>query len=194
MDVPSASRERGRATRQRLLDAAVQLITEVGWGSVTTRKIAERAGVPFGVIHYHFPSVTDLLIDASLQFSRAALKGPLEELTSAPDVASGVASVLAGLDSSQPDDPATLLLAEAFLAAAREERLRTQLGELLSEFRDAVAAWLRENGVSDSEPTAAVLAATLDGLILHRVLNPSLRGSTLAGPLTRLATEGPDQP
>jgi AcrR family transcriptional regulator len=189
----SASRERGRATRQRLLDAAVQLIAEVGWGSVTTRKIAERAGVPFGVVHYHFPSVTDLLIDASLQFSRAALKVPLEALTSAPDVATGVERVLTGLDSAEPDDPGTLLLSEAFLASAREERLRAQLGELLGEFRDGVAAWLREHGAGDPEPAAAVLAAALDGLILHRVLDPFLRGSTLAGPLTRLATEGTDQ-
>src|SRR5688572_20176747 len=83
----------GQGTRDRLLDAAVQLITEVGRGAVTTRKIADRAGVPFGVVHYHFSSVPDLLIDA--------------------------------------EDPSMLLLAEAFLAATREERLRGRLGELL---------------------------------------------------------------
>ncbi|MFD0890429.1 TetR family transcriptional regulator, partial [Streptosporangium algeriense] len=37
------SAERGRATRQRLFDAAVALIGEVGWGGVTTRMVAERA-------------------------------------------------------------------------------------------------------------------------------------------------------
>jgi TetR/AcrR family transcriptional regulator, regulator of biofilm formation and stress response len=185
--VPPTTRERGHATRQRLLTAAEQLIAEVGWGSVTTRKIAERAGVPFGVVHYHFSSVTDLLIAASLQFSRAAIGHALDLLMSAPDVSTGIARMLAALDSIEADDSSTLLSAEAFLAATREERLREQLTVLLDEFRRATSGWLREHGSRDPEPTAAVLAAVLDGLVLHRALDPSLRATALIGPLGRLA-------
>lgn len=182
----SPARARGQATRQRLLEAAVQLIIEEGWGSVTTRKIAQRAGVQFGVVHYHFSSVTDLLIEASVQFSRDAIAGPLAALTAAHDVASGLERLLAALDV---DDRVMLLLAEAFLAATREEPLRAQLVELLREFRGAVAGWLDQHGTPDPDATAAVLAATLDGLALHRAIDPSLRVATLTGPLIRLTSE-----
>ncbi|URN07243.1 TetR/AcrR family transcriptional regulator [Actinomadura madurae] len=43
---PSRARRRSSATRGRLLDAAARLIAEVGWGRVTTRAVAERAGLP----------------------------------------------------------------------------------------------------------------------------------------------------
>ncbi|WP_288047924.1 helix-turn-helix domain-containing protein, partial [Nocardia sp.] len=57
--VPEVSAERGRATRERLLEAAVSLIGEVGWSGVSTRMVAQRAGVNAGVVHYHFASVSD---------------------------------------------------------------------------------------------------------------------------------------
>jgi AcrR family transcriptional regulator len=179
----STARTRGRATRERLLEATVQLIVEGGWGSVTTRKVAQRAGVQFGVVHYHFSSVSDLLVEASVQFSRTVIAAPLAALAAAPDVPSGLERLLAALDS---DDRTTLLLAEAFLAANRDERLRAQLIGVLRDFRAAIAAWLDGHGTSDPDVTAAVLAAALDGLALHRALDPSLRVVTLTEPLIRL--------
>ena len=62
--------ERGRATRQRLLKAAVALVGEVGWNGVTTRLVAKRADVSPGVVHYHYASVTDLLIAACAELTR----------------------------------------------------------------------------------------------------------------------------
>jgi AcrR family transcriptional regulator len=42
---------RGRRTREQLIDAAAALVGEVGWGAVTTRLVAERAGVNGLVLH-----------------------------------------------------------------------------------------------------------------------------------------------
>ncbi len=50
----STKRKASLHTRQRLLDAAAELIAERGWGQVTTRAIAERAGLPHGTVSYHF--------------------------------------------------------------------------------------------------------------------------------------------
>ncbi|PPJ24971.1 hypothetical protein C5E45_24055 [Nocardia nova] len=36
------AKEQGHETRARLMDAATELIAERGWGSVTTRLVAER--------------------------------------------------------------------------------------------------------------------------------------------------------
>jgi len=51
------SAERGQAVRRRLLDAAAELIPELGWSGVSTRVLAERAAVTPGMVHYHFASL-----------------------------------------------------------------------------------------------------------------------------------------
>lgn len=67
------SADRGRRTREQLIDAAAGLVGEVGWGAVTTRLVAERAGVNAALVHYHFSSVQELLSTAALQFAEKAL-------------------------------------------------------------------------------------------------------------------------
>jgi hypothetical protein len=37
-------------TREKLMAAAAELIAELGWGRVTTRAVAERAGLPHGAL------------------------------------------------------------------------------------------------------------------------------------------------
>lgn len=187
--MPAEPSQRADTTRERLLRAAIELIPELGWAAVTTRKVAARAGVRPGVVHYHFTSVSDLLIEAALQFSGDALAGPIAALASADDVASGVDRLLTALDSLAVDGSAALMLTESLLAATRDERLRAQLGALLAGFRADVAAWLRRHGHSDdADASAAVLAAALDGLFLHRAVDPALRMTPLQAPLQRMIT------
>ncbi|NGO71082.1 TetR/AcrR family transcriptional regulator [Streptomyces boncukensis] len=189
------SATRGAHTRTRLLDAAVQLIVEEGWGAVTTRKMADRAGVRAGVVHYHFGTVTDLLVDAALDALRRELMAALGVLREARDASAGIADLLAVLQGYSPEDPATVLMSETLLASTRIERLRSELSGLMRELRGAMADWLRaRDSVPDPEATAAVLGAALDGLVLHCLLDPELRTTSLAGPLTRLTgtEETPD--
>lgn len=184
---PHPAAQRGVATRERLIHAAVQLIPELGWGAVTTRKVAARAGVQPGVVHYHFASVTDLLIDAAIQFSREALAAPMAVLDAAPDLASGLDRLLAAVDDLATDNGTARLLTESVLAATREERLRTQLRDLLADVRADFATWLRRHGHdTDVDATAAVLAATLDGLLLHRAVDIAPAAEAARGPLLRL--------
>ncbi len=58
--------DRGRDVRLQLLSTAAELIGELGWNAVSTRILAERAGVTPGLVHYHFPSLQALLRDADL--------------------------------------------------------------------------------------------------------------------------------
>ena len=51
-------------TRAKLVSAAVEEIADRGWKGARTRSIAERAGVNPGVVHYHFGSMEDLLLEA----------------------------------------------------------------------------------------------------------------------------------
>ncbi|MBF6064662.1 TetR/AcrR family transcriptional regulator [Nocardia terpenica] len=180
------SAEQGRETRERLMDAAVALIAEHGWGAVTTRMVAERAGLRPGLVHYHFASVNDLLIDASLRMARGLGAGVLDGALALSGPA-GIAELLGALTTYTETDPDTRVFSEMLLAATRYERLRDGLGAVLDEFRAAVAAWLRvEGAVPDLEATAVVLVAALDGLILHRLIDPRLGELGVDGPLRRL--------
>ncbi|MEE1942555.1 TetR/AcrR family transcriptional regulator [Streptomyces sp. TRM 70361] len=182
---PTAA-ERGQETRTRLLDAAARLIVEEGWGAVTTRKVADRAGLRPGLVHYHFHTVTDLLIDASLESARREVRGALEAVRST-GAAAGLDLLLEAVAEYSPEDPGTILFTEMLLAARRHERLRAGMAELLREWRTAVADWLRAAGrCPDPEATAVLLGAALDSLVLHRMIDPELVAVPVSGPLRRL--------
>jgi AcrR family transcriptional regulator len=50
------------ATRAPILDAAEALMREEGYGAVSTRRVATRAGLKPSLVHYYFPTTDDLLI------------------------------------------------------------------------------------------------------------------------------------
>ena len=50
------------SARERILVAAEELFAESGFDATPTSKIAERAGVPKGLVHYYFRRKQDLLV------------------------------------------------------------------------------------------------------------------------------------
>jgi AcrR family transcriptional regulator len=178
--------ERGREARQRLLRAATELITERGWTAVTTRLLAERAGVATGVVHYHFPSVQALLVEAALGVVRGLVNAIGPELADSRDADQTLTLLLGSLDDYNGTDPVSLLFVETYLAATRDETLRQALGEILAEFRRQLAEQLSVHAVPDPEATAAVLAAAIDGVLLHRALRPGPARADVTAVLRRL--------
>ncbi|SFD80667.1 transcriptional regulator, TetR family [Actinopolyspora alba] len=182
----ATAKERGREARERLLRAAAELITERGWTGVTTRAVAERAGVTAGIVHYHFDSVDALLAETAVGTMRAAtawLKTALERVSSADEA---LTTLLAALDSYGGNDPESVLFVEAYLAATRDPGLRERISAVLTELRTALADRFTEHGITDAEETAAVVVASLDGLVMHRALNPALTTGTVRPVLRRL--------
>jgi AcrR family transcriptional regulator len=60
----SPKQDRSRATRQRLLEAAVACLAERGWTGSTVTVVAEHAGVSRGAAQHHFPTREDLFTAA----------------------------------------------------------------------------------------------------------------------------------
>ena len=52
-----------------LLDAAERLLVEIGYAGITTRRLAEEAGVNHGLVHYYFGSMENLLVRALERFT-----------------------------------------------------------------------------------------------------------------------------
>ncbi|GHH72641.1 TetR family transcriptional regulator [Streptosporangium violaceochromogenes] len=186
-------REQGRETRRRLLEAAVTLIGEAGWNGVTTRMVAERAGVAPGVVHYHYASVTDLLVAASCAFAERLLDELARHLAAHPDLDGGLTWLLGQVAAYDGADPASLLMTETYLAAQRLPDLHGRLRGTVVRFRREVSTWLqvvgREAPETDAGAAAAadaravLLAAVVDGLVLQRGLDPGVDVAALAGPL-----------
>ncbi|MEV6267935.1 TetR family transcriptional regulator [Kribbella sp. NPDC051936] len=174
--VPTA--KQGQAVRQRLLAAAAELIPERGWSAVSTRILADRAEVTPSVVHYHFSSVQEVLSEAAITAMRQVLAVTDELFTSATTPAAAIDAMLASVAQYDGTDPMSLLFVETYLAATRDERLRAQIAALVTDFRTRVADWLAIHQVAEPAATAAVLAATIDGLLLHRALGPDSAAAT----------------
>jgi AcrR family transcriptional regulator len=187
--VTSAAAARGREVRRKLLQAAVELISELGWTGVSTRILADRAGVAPGLVHYHFASLRALLAEAAIGALRdvVASAGPAVAQAASPEEI--VDLLLASLSHYTGHDPMSLLVTETYLAATRDEELRREIGDVLAEFRQRLTDRLERHGVDTPPETAAVLAAAVDGVLLHRALSPDMTAETVAPVLRRTVTD-----
>jgi AcrR family transcriptional regulator len=59
---------------EALLGAAEELLVEVGYAGITTRNLAERAGVNHGLVHYYFGSMEELLLRVVERFTDALVE------------------------------------------------------------------------------------------------------------------------
>src|SRR6476646_2441728 len=58
------------AAEEALFDAAERLLVDVGYAGVTTRRLAETAGVNHGLVHYYFGSIENLLVQMLERFTQ----------------------------------------------------------------------------------------------------------------------------
>ena len=66
VDVRQPQQDRSRATRARLLEAAITSLAELGYSASTVAVVAERAGVSRGAAQHHFPT-REALFTAALE-------------------------------------------------------------------------------------------------------------------------------
>ena len=84
---------RAEATRQRILDSAVDLFSELGYGETGLADVLQRAGVSKGAFYYHFSSKESLAaaiiedyrhrVEVMLQIELDLSASPLEQLIAA---------------------------------------------------------------------------------------------------------------
>ncbi|MFF4834795.1 TetR/AcrR family transcriptional regulator [Streptomyces sp. NPDC001315] len=118
--------DRSRATRQRLLEAAVSCLAEHGWAGSTVAVVAERAGVSRGAAQHHFPTREDLFT--------AAVEYVAEERSSAlralfPEGGAERHAAVAALVDLYTG-PLFRAALHLWVAASDEEQLRPRVTEL----------------------------------------------------------------
>lgn len=139
---PSSPPRRGRPpnsegadTRERLLDAAAEVCIDVGFQAATLQMMAKRAGVTATAVYNYFDSREALLHAVGVRSLRTLTKA-VEATGSEPFQAIATAYL-------QPEmDGVRRLLAELHLAARRDEKLATLLGDWHHNAALELAGWI----------------------------------------------------
>jgi AcrR family transcriptional regulator len=151
----------------------VDLLGERGWAGVTARAVAERAGTHQGLVHYHFgglPALKRAVADAAV---REAFEPAVALLTAAGSWPAGVAAVVRAT-AGQWEPRTARITAELVAASLQDPEVGELLRDTLAAVRARLVPWLAASGEAEPEGLATVLVAALDGLVLHRLLDPAL--------------------
>jgi len=62
------------AAEDALLDAAERLLVDLGYSGITTRRLAEAAGLNHGLVHYYFGSIENLLVRTLERFTERLIE------------------------------------------------------------------------------------------------------------------------
>jgi len=169
-----ASTEDGRRSRDRVLDAALGLIIEVGIDRVRLAEIARRAGMSTGQVMYYFTSKEHILLETlAWQEHQDSLRraAAMARVTGAWRQLERFVELY--LPGAHPD-PSWILWLEAWARAPHNSQVSRFLEALLNPWADDLAA-LVARGVAEGAfaPPAAGFTrrfiALLDGLALQRL-------------------------
>ncbi|WP_328297167.1 TetR/AcrR family transcriptional regulator [Streptomyces sp. NBC_00435] len=178
----SVNEELRRRSRERLLQATVELVAERGYEATTLGDIADRAGAARGLVSYYFPGKRQLLQSAVHRLMHLTLQAALERepLPAGPDdgrerLARAIDAIL-GLARDQPrlmrTHMAGILQADGFVQCAEQQRL---------------AELLRDTVVRYGSPEAATDYPLLRALLMGAVVAVLLPGAPM--PAARLRAE-----
>jgi AcrR family transcriptional regulator len=154
--------------RERLLDAAEQIMLRDGYAAVTSRRVEAEAGLK---LHYHFGTIDDLFVavfrrraERNVERMATALASP-EPLRAWWELAS--------------DPRGTALLVELTAAANHRAALQAEVAKLARDVRrmqiDALEAILEDYGIDPEDFPPALVAAAVQGLALV-IVEDEVRG------------------
>ncbi|MFG3509741.1 TetR/AcrR family transcriptional regulator [Streptomyces sp. NPDC047821] len=137
----SVNEELRRRSRERLLQATVELVAERGYEATTLADIADRAGSARGLVSYYFPGKRQLLQSAVHRLMHLTLDAALEREPRSEDgrerLARAVDAIL-GLAVEQPllmrTHMAGILQAEGFVQGPEQQRLAFLLRDTLVRY------------------------------------------------------------
>jgi AcrR family transcriptional regulator len=189
------------STRERILEAACDLIAADGIDEVRIARVATRAGASTALVHHYFSTREELLEQAlTHSFERAGedrFGGPPEAAEeSATD---GLARAIADcLPLPGPQEREWVLWVELWLRAVRDPDLRPVAARLYERYRKWLADLIRSGVasgefrlVADAEAVADMAMALLDGAGIRAMLEDPAMDVEVARALVaaRLAAE-----
>ena len=179
-----------RSTRERIVQATVELMAEIGIDRIRTRAIAERASVNPALVHYHFGSMSALSMEAAQHALIQELGPSIDALMSGATIQEGLKAMLEWIEHDGQSTPGSTILVEAMVKATRDRAFRRWTRNASRRFRALILERLEAaRGSGEVDPcldlgaTAVLLAAALDGLLFHRLVDTNLDVVQTAGPI-----------
>lgn len=162
--VRAPQQDRSRATRARLLEAAITCLAELGWTASTMAVVAERAGVSRGAVQHHFPTRESLFTAALEQMTQVRTDEMKRELAELPAGASSDTAAIVSLVMNVFTGPLFRAALTLWVAAAAEPQLREQIIPLEARIgREIHRVVVDLLGVDEREPgVRETVQATLD--------------------------------
>jgi AcrR family transcriptional regulator len=171
-----ASTENGQRSRDRVLQAAVELITEVGIDQVRVAEIARRANMSSGQVMYYFTGKEHILLETLAWRDYQDIRQTRAALAKVTGAWRQLERFIGFYLPASPADPSWILWLEAWARAPHNRQVSQFLEELLALWRDELAA-IVARGVQEGvfAPPAVIddftlrFAALLDGLSILRL-------------------------
>jgi TetR/AcrR family transcriptional regulator len=174
--------------RKALLDAAQALMVEEGYGAVTTRRVAAKAGLKPQLVHYYFQSMDDLLLDV-VRRATARTRDAFTRALTAPKPVREFWKI-----SSDPD--VTTLTIEMMALATRRTAIKAELAASLRRLRkiqtDALSNAFERSGITESLPLDALLllvASVSRVMVMEEDLGVTVGHKNLRGLVERYIDE-----
>lgn len=176
--VDRATSVRGQRRREQLINAGITLLADGGWPAVTARSVAERAGTNMGLIHYHFGGLPGLHAAIARKAGDEVITPVVDALLEGQDPNAALDAIRNLVPATTGNSPTMRLAVELMAGALHDPALGEVLRDGLRQARARISERLGELYPSWSEArrtgAATVVAALLDGLMLHQLLDASL--------------------
>ena len=154
--------ERTRVMRQRLMEATVERLVELGWSGTTTTVVSQRAGVSRGAQLHHFPTKQDLVVAAVGHLTERRRDDMRQAAADLPEA--GRTRAVLEILSAQFVSPVFFAALELWVAARTDAELRVSVAPLERRVgRETHAYALELLGVDESRgDNRQLVQATLD--------------------------------
>jgi AcrR family transcriptional regulator len=165
----SVNEELRRRSRERLLQAALELVSERGYDSTTLAGIADRAGSARGLVSYYFPGKRQLVQSAVHRLMHRTLETALEREPCTDDGRERMARAIDAILQLAHDRPvlmrthmAGILQAEGFVQCPEQQRLAELLEQTVQRYGSGTVE--RDYPVLRALLMGAVFAALVPGV------------------------------
>jgi AcrR family transcriptional regulator len=166
---------RRAATRQRLIDAAIDVVAKRGFAGASVDAIAEHAGMSIGALYSNFASKDDLFL-AVFDAHVGWFQDRMEEAEQTEDAAMAIADWFGSLANNRQQ----FMVFVAFWAhAVRNPKLRRQFATRMAHMRASLASTLEARAAAagaelplPADLLALVVLAAWRGLSMEKLADP----------------------
>ena len=168
---------RGRPStgaRERILEAAIEVLKSDGYAGLTMAKVAARAGESKPLVAYHFGSKQGLVGSAGRSIAEMITEQVLDAINEATTVEDVVRGVDAGVERVlDEDDRVARLYFDLAAVSVVEPEVRRTIAEVNEQWREVLVRLLTE--ASDGLPPARARVLTvmvvsgMQGMTLERI-------------------------